>query len=238
MGTDADKAFGNGDTLTFQFDRPTNVSRALHGVNQPPEVTDGWSELGGPLGADNSGQWLDASTCRPGAPNPSTAAAAACLLACSRRAPPPHGRYRIEVVNAWLPQPQINGTHTTRAWLNRNSGLRAADGVTDAKVKAFYQAMSLSGSTGHYNAPRLLSVEGYDPDNGDDVYSAGDVLRLQFDIATYEGEQPVGQRLSTAAVDRMLRSEFYLESQSTTRVPSLGKEYAGESRTDRLLSTS
>ena len=48
-------------------------------------------------------------------------------------------------------------------------------------------AITFSGSTGHHNAPRLVKVEASDPDNGDNLFSSGDVMTLTFDVPTYIG---------------------------------------------------
>ena len=36
--------------------------------------------------------------------------------------------------------------------------------------------VTLTGSTGHHNAPQLLRITGDDPDNADDAYSDGDFV--------------------------------------------------------------
>ena len=50
-----------------------------------------------PLGSQYDGLWVDSST------------------------------FRIDVHNAWLPQPQVNGTFTTRVWLRGSAPLFSAD---------------------------------------------------------------------------------------------------------------
>ena len=83
-------------------------------------------------------------------------------------------------------------------------------------------------------------VDGYDPDNGDDIYSTGDVIRLRFDIPTYIGYH--GSRgnpdpyrpdaaqptiYSRSGVDALFKFDFYGTSERTQRVPSLGIDYNG-----------
>ena len=75
-------------------------------------------------------------------------------------------------------------THHAKVWLHRDSGLRSVDGQDEAALVMVddYEGLgpvSLTGSTGHHNAPQLLRITGDDPDNSDDAYSDGDFVRLR-----------------------------------------------------------
>ena len=161
-----DAVFGNGDRITLRFDRPTNVSEDVLEFPDPlfMSYVDSLFEVSDPLGSLYTGSWLDAST------------------------------FRIDVQNAWLPQPQINLTMcgvrqcTTRAWLHKENPLASADGSTPAAAKTEASALQLVGSLGTHARPRLLSAVGGDPDNADDVFSNGDTITFTFDMPTYIGQ--------------------------------------------------
>lgn len=209
-----DTTFGNGDRLTLYFDRPTNVSSLILDAGpQPQEYVDSLFTISEPLGSRYGGQWLDAST------------------------------FRIDVDNAWLPQPQINGTYTTRVWLQYATSLSSADGLTPVEPMPYSSAIRLAGSLGTHARPRLLSVLGNDPDNGDDLFSTSDTITLTFDMATHIGRlgsqgstdrfaradaSATDQILSAAGVDALFRFDYYLPEESASRVPSLGLDYVGQ----------
>jgi len=127
--------------------RPTNVSDAIILEGvQPKEYVDSLFTLSEPLGSEYIGEWLDAST------------------------------FRIEVANAWLPQPQINGTFTTHVWLQSTAPLSSADGSVPIAPLPRSDGIRLTGSLGTHARPRLVSVVGGDPDNGDFTFSTGDTI--------------------------------------------------------------
>ena len=147
---DGDAEFGNGDRLLIQFDRPTNVSETIiEDGEQPQAYVDSLFTVSHPLGHMYSGIWLDTST------------------------------FRIDVQNAWLPRPQINGTiYTTKVWLPSTSPLMSVDESMSAVTGERLAAIRLTGSLGSHAKPRLISVVGADPDNGDDVFGTGDTITL------------------------------------------------------------
>ena len=183
-----------------------------------------------------------ASRCRPAAPPPSPPPPLN-PRPPTRRPPPPPARARTQVSNGWLPQLQINGTYTTRVGVARDAPLRSTDGVTAAAYSG-EPAVVLTGSLGHHAAPKLLEVRGYDPDNGDDSFSDGDVIRLQFDIPTHIGyvssrgeEDPYlypetgfagAVVYSAAEVDALFEFNYYMEEEAVKKRPSLGQEYVGQ----------
>ena len=58
--------------------------------------------------------------------------------------------------------------------------------------------VTLTGSTGHHNAPQLLRITGDDPDNADDAYSDGDFVRHR-PCATAPAPIPLPPTLMRAA---------------------------------------
>ena len=216
VGSDPDNgdaAFGSGDRLTLQFDRPTNASTEIieDGV-QPKMYVDSLFTVSEPLGSLYDGQWLDAST------------------------------FRIDVHNAWLPQPQINGTFTTRVWLIGSAPLNSADQSQPVAPVTIFTANRLTGSLGTHQKPVLVSVVGSDPDNGDSQYSNGDVITFTFNMATHIGRQGVtgstdpyrpsdegggAITLTKEGVDALFEFDFYSLADSESRVPSFGLDYTG-----------
>lgn len=209
---DGDAEFGNGDRLLIQFDRPTNVSETIiEDGEQPQAYVDSLFTVSHPLGHMYSGIWLDTST------------------------------FRIDVQNAWLPRPQINGTiYTTKVWLPSTSPLMSVDESMSAVTGERLAAIRLTGSLGSHAKPRLISVVGADPDNGDDVFGTGDTITLKWDVATYIGRQGSqgstdrfrsdagsATELSAAGVDALFRFDFYLPDVAASRVPSFGLDYKG-----------
>lgn len=68
--------------------------------------------------------------------------------------------------------------------------------------------------------PRIAAATVEDTDNADDVWSAGDFIKLTFDMPT----DLAAARGDRAFVDRLFRIE-----------PPIGADYSGEWRTDRLF---
>ena len=216
VGSDPDNGdaeFGNGDRLLLQFDRPTNVSLDILAEGEQGQgYVDSLFAVSKPLGSQYSGLWLDAST------------------------------FRIDVQNAWLPRPQINGTtYTTRVWLPPTTPLLSADGSLPVYGVSPSDAIRLAGSLGTHAKPRLLTVVGSDPDNGDDSFSTHDTITLTFDKATHigrlgsqgstdrfkSGANGGGIELDQQGVDALFRFDFYLPGEAASRVPSLGLDYKG-----------
>lgn len=54
-----------------------------------------------------------------------------------------------------------------------------------------FDAIRLVGSLGTHARPRLVSVVGSDPDNGDSTFSNGDKITLTFDMATHIGRMGI-----------------------------------------------
>eukprot|EP00908_Phaeocystis_cordata_P015561 Transcript_26716.p1 GENE.Transcript_26716~~Transcript_26716.p1 ORF type:complete len:1344 (+),score=457.27 Transcript_26716:146-4033(+) len=213
---DGDATFGTGDVITLYFDRPTNVTEdrignlAVGDDGRPETYVDQLFTLTEPLGDQYEGMWHDAST------------------------------FEITVVNGWLPQPNINATfdyteHSPRTlvWIHRDSGLRSADqshGVHILQLgDPFGLPVLLTGSTGHHNAPQLLFVHGEDPDNGDDAYTDDDLIKLQFDVATFEGTYAVEKQIAfdMDAINALFDFEFQDSGRRETRKVSLGQDYSG-----------
>lgn len=145
--------------------------------------------------------------------------------------------------NAWIAQPQINGSFTTRAWLNPDNPLFSADGTAPVAPKQPPYAAKLTGSLGTHARPRLLSVHGGDPDNADDIFSNGDTITFTFNMGTYIGQQ--GSRLTAdrfrpdvdadqgevydaTAIHALFEFNYYLPAESEKRVPSFGRDYSGK----------
>ena len=171
-------------------------------------------EVSHPLGSQYIGKWLDTST------------------------------FRIEVENAWLPQPQINGTYTTRLWLKPSPPLYSADRSTPVDGVSEVFSKRLTGSLGTHARPRLVSVVGSDPDNGDDQFSNGDIITFTFDMPTHIGQMAIsgdidpyrpvdpgasggGPTITMEGVNALFRFDFYQPAQAAARVPSLGLDYTG-----------
>ena len=141
----------------------------------------------------------------------------------------------------WMPQPQINGSSTTRIYLPSGCPLTSADGSTPVVEKPLSFGLRLAGSLGTHARPRLLSVLASDPDNGDDVFTDGDIITFTFDMPTYIGTQGLGAssdpyrpdadgtglQYDTDAVNALFEFNYYRPSESDSRVPSFGREYHG-----------
>ena len=209
-----DLEFGSGDTLTLFFDRPTNISTDLIGGVQPREYVDSVMSVSEPLGIEYDGRWLDTST------------------------------FRVHVRDGYLPAPQINDTFdaTTRFWLADNAPLRSANRLDLVAPRTASQALRIRGSLGTHAKPRLLWVNGSDPDNGDFIYSDRDILTFKFNMPTYIGRQgsrgnddpfrprtagATGLRYDAAAIHALFEFDYFAPNEAAIRVPSFGRNYEG-----------
>ena len=178
-----------GDQLRLVFDSPTDT---------PPLPWPSLFTFTPPLAADIGGGWVDSST--------------------FRFTVGPSGGGTIDDIEGGVPALLVGMTSVQlKGGVVRSNAARLAElhhGVkTTAEQYAPEVNVTLSGTFGTSEPPRLVTFTAFDPMNADPAFGDGDVLYLGFDIATSEG----GELVNKKAVDAV----FGFSS-------PLGTDYSGE----------